>query len=57
MERYRVGHSDKEGHEGIGIASIRTLAERYGGVVYSRMEDDVIHFIAKIPLRLVKEEE
>ena len=56
MERYRVGHSDKEGHEGIGIASIRTLAERYGGVVYSRMEDDVIHFIAKIPLRLVKEE-
>ena len=57
MESYRVGHSQKEGHEGIGIASIRSLAERYGGVVYSQMEDDVIHFIAKIPLRLVKEEE
>ena len=36
-------------------ASIQALAARYGGVVYSRMEGQVIHFVAKIPLRLVKE--
>lgn len=51
---YRVGHSGKKGHEGIGIASIQALAGKYGGVVYSRMEGERIYFVAKIPLRLVK---
>ena len=55
MASYRAGASSKSGHEGIGIASIQALAARYGGVVYSRMEGRVIHFVAKIPLRLVKE--
>ncbi len=52
MAAYQVGHSSKEGHEGIGISSIQALASRYGGVVYSRMEEDIIFFIAKLPLRL-----
>ncbi len=55
MNEYQVGHSSKQGHEGIGIASIRHLALRYGGTVYSRMEQDIIHFVAKIPLNLAKE--
>lgn len=55
MARYQVGISSKAGHEGIGIASIRHLALRYGGAVYSRMEGDIIHFVAKIPLTLAKE--
>lgn len=54
MADYRVGHSGKKGHEGIGIASIQALAGKYGGVVYSRMEGERICFVAKIPLRLVK---
>jgi len=52
MATYQVGHSSKEGHEGIGISSIQALASRYGGVVYSRMEEDIIFFVAKLPLRL-----
>lgn len=56
MGAYKVGHSSKNGHEGIGIASIEALASKYGGVVYSRMEDDIIYFVAKFPLRLYKEE-
>lgn len=56
MGGYQVGHSSKEGHEGIGIASIQALASRYGGVVYSRMEGDIIFFVAKLPLQLYKEE-
>lgn len=55
MSGYRVGHSAKKGHEGIGVASIRHLALRYGGTVYSRMEQDIIHFVAKIPMNLAKE--
>lgn len=56
MGGYQVGRSAKKGHEGIGIASIQALASRYGGVVYSRMEEDIIFFVAKLPLRLYKEE-
>lgn len=55
MEGYKAGTSSKTGHEGIGIASIQALASRYGGVVYSRMEGNIIYFVAKIPLRVVKE--
>lgn len=56
MENYQIGSSSKMGHEGIGIASIQALAARYGGVVYSRMEKDIIYFVAKLPLRVIKEE-
>lgn len=56
METYQVGHSSKEGHEGIGIASIQALASKYGGAVYARVEGDIIYFAAKLPLRLIKEE-
>lgn len=56
MAAYQAGHSTKEGHEGIGLASIQALASKYGGVVYSRMEGDIIFFVAKLPLRLYKEE-
>ena len=51
-EIYKPGHSTKEGHEGIGLNSIQNLLRRHRGVVYSRIEDDIIHFIAKIPMEL-----
>lgn len=54
MASYKVGHSRKKGHEGIGIASIQALAGKYGGVVYSTMDGNRICFVAKIPLRLVR---
>ena len=49
---YKPGLTTKAGHEGIGLVSTRQLLSRHQGVIYSRMEDDIIHFIAKIPLRL-----
>lgn len=49
---YKPGHSTKDGHEGIGLSSIQNLLSRYRGVVYSRMDDDIIHFVAKIPMRI-----
>ena len=55
MAEYQYGKSKKVSHEGIGIASIQALARRYGGMIYFRMEGDIIHFVAKIPLILAKE--
>ena len=49
---YQPGWSTKQGHEGIGLVSIQNLLRRYRGVVYSRIDGDVIHCIAKIPLSM-----
>lgn len=49
---YKPGFSTKPGHEGIGLNNIQNLLRRYRGVVYFRVEDDIIHFVAKIPLKL-----
>ncbi len=49
---YKPGLSTKAGHEGIGLTSVQHLLGRYRGVLYSRLDGDVIHFVAKIPQRL-----
>lgn len=48
---FRQGYTTKQGHDGVGLSSIKSLAERNHGLVYARLEEDVIHFVAKIPLR------
>ena len=52
QEMYRPGYSTKAGHEGIGLTSIQNLLRRYRGVVYSRIEGDTMHCVAKIPLSM-----
>lgn len=47
---HRYGISKKAGHEGIGLESIRRLAMKYNGAVYSRLNGDIICFVAKLPL-------
>ncbi len=49
---YSPDSSTKAGHEGIGLSSVRNMLRRYRGVVYSRIDGDVIHCFAKIPLRM-----
>ena len=49
---YSPGYSTKTGHEGIGLSSIQNMLRRYRGVVYSRIDDDIVHCFAKIPLRM-----
>lgn len=48
---YQTGISSKTGHEGIGLAAAKELAGKHQGTVYSRMEGDIVHFVAKIPLQ------
>lgn len=47
---YSPGYTTKLGHDGVGLSGVRTLLERYGGVIYTRIEENIIHFVAKIPL-------
>ena len=52
QEMYRPGFSTKTDHEGIGLASVQNLLRRYRGTLYARVEGDVIHCFACIPLRM-----
>ena len=52
---YQQGYTTKQGHEGVGMSSIRLLAERYHATVYTQLEVNLIHFIAKIPIDCTKE--
>lgn len=54
---YRHGYSTKKGHDGVGLSSIKQLAGRYHGVLYTRLEGNVIHFVAKIPINFAKQQE
>lgn len=52
---YQQGYSTKQGHDGVGLSSVRTLVARYRGTVYTQLEGNVIHFVAKIPISYAKE--
>jgi len=47
---FRQGYTTKTGHDGVGLSSVKMLLKRYRGVIYSQIEGNIIHFIAKIPL-------
>lgn len=54
---YKQGYSTKQGHQGVGLSSIRQLADRYRGTIYTQLEEDQIHFVAKIPINYAKKQE
>lgn len=54
---YRQGYTTKAGHDGVGLSSVKTLLERYRGVIYTQIDSGVICFTAKIPLRYAKKPE
>lgn len=54
---YCQGYTTKQGHEGVGLSSIKQLAGRYHGTVYTQLDGNVIHFVAKIPINFAKSQE
>ena len=52
---YRQGYTTKQGHEGVGLSSLRALIGRYRGVIYTQVEGDEIQFIARVPINYAKE--
>ncbi len=51
-EIFTPGYTTKPSHEGLGLANASRIAEKYGGVVYPEFEGDMIHMIARIPMKL-----
>lgn len=51
-EIFRQGYTTKQGHDGVGLSSIRALARQVGGDVTEWLEGDTVHFVASIPMRL-----
>ena len=52
---YQQGYTTKRGHDGVGLSSVRTLLTRYHGTIYTQLEEDVIHFVARVPINYAKE--
>lgn len=52
---FRQGFTTKQGHDGVGLSSIQSLARQAGGDVTARTEGDIVHFVAAIPIRLTLE--
>lgn len=46
---FLMGYSTKPSHEGVGLVTVRRIAEKYGGTVYLEHDPGVVHFIVKIP--------
>lgn len=51
---YQQGYTTKPGHEGVGLSSVRMLATRCHGTVFTQLEERVIHFVVKIPIDYAK---
>ncbi len=51
---YKQGYTTKTGHDGVGLSSVRTLAYRYKGTVYTQLDGNLISFIVKIPINYAK---
>ena len=51
-EIFRQGFTTKQGHDGVGLSSIRALARQAGGDVTAWTEGEIVHFVASIPIRL-----
>lgn len=54
---YRHGYTTKPGHDGVGLSSVKSLLERYRGVIYTQVNDGTIRFTVKIPLRYAANQE
>lgn len=52
QEMFLPGFSTKTNHEGIGLSSVQNLLRRYRGTLYSRIDGDVLHCFARIPLSM-----
>ena len=52
---YQQGYTTKKGHDGVGLSSLKTLVGKYRGVIYTEAENNVISFVARVPIDYTKE--
>lgn len=46
---FDYNYSGKKNHEGLGLNTVRRIAESYKGVAYVEVDEDIIHFIVHLP--------
>lgn len=54
---YQQGYSTKQGHDGVGLSSVKALLGRYRGLIDTRLEGDVVHFVVRVPINQMKKTE
>ena len=46
---FEYSYSGKKNHEGLGLNTVRKIAESYKGLAYVEVDEDIIHFIVHLP--------
>ncbi len=46
---FDYNYSAKKNHEGLGLSTVQKITESYKGVAYVEMDEDIIHFIVRLP--------
>ena len=51
---FEYNYSGKKNHEGLGLSTVQKITESYKGMAYVEMDEDIIHFIIRLPNDRVK---
>ena len=51
---FEYNYSGKKNHEGVGLSTVQRIVESYKGVAYVEMDEDIIHFIVRLPKKTYK---
>lgn len=46
---FEYSYSGKKNHDGVGLCTVQKIAESYKGMAYVELDEDVIHFIIRLP--------
>lgn len=46
---FEYSYSGKKGHDGVGLSTVQRIAESYKGMAYVEMDEDIVHFIVRLP--------
>lgn len=49
---FEAGHTTKQGHQGIGLSTVKRLVLRCKGSIHAEFEEGVVHFIVQLPIPL-----
>ena len=52
---FEYSYSGKRNHEGLGLSTVQRIAESYKGVAYVEVDEDIIHFIVRLPKKSKKQ--